>query len=300
MKLRILILLLIFFFAASCSEDELENESVLLENNINPNEIDKWIHENYTKPYGIAVYYKSDASSPYDNVYPPKKDKVIPTLKALKKLWISLFDDPKTGGENFIKTTRPLKMNLYGGENTGNGRLEIATPGSALTMHIYNVDSFKEKDSASVFKLLRISYHNYAKRLLEAKPMNKDKWKKITLHQFYDNWQGDYGEIYSPFYSPGYFFGFYSLLARKNMEDDFAETMSVLLTHSKQEMDSLIKLSKHNYGPGNPYFDYLAQHAHVSLINKHKFVDEYLKENWQIHLNRLQNLSLSKKYDYLK
>lgn len=298
---RITILLVATILFIGCQKEETLNEkSVLLKENNQPDSLDKWISANYTKPYGIAVYYQSNAVSPYTNVYPPKAEKVLPVLKVLKTLWIDIYNDSKIGGANFIREAHPINLNLYGGKNTGSGLEEIGTPGSALTMHIYNVDAFKEKDSASLFQLLRITHHNYAKKLIEQKPFDKEAWKKITLHQFYEGWQKDYGKIYTPFYSPAYFFGFYSILARKSIEDDFLETVSVVLTHTKKDIEEVIDYSKHNLGPGIPYFDFLAQHAHVSMSNKKAFIAKYFKENWQINLQRLQNLSIAKTNNYLK
>lgn len=298
---KIGVFLIVFIFFIGCVKPEkLNKESVFIKENIKKTELDYWIDKNYTKPYGIAVKYQGDAVSKYTNVYPPKKEKVLPVLKALKTLWINLYNDPKVGGKNFIANTPPININLYGGKNTGSGREEIATPGSALTIHIYNVDSFDEKNDKAVFKLLRIVYHNYAKRLIESKPFNREEWRKITLHHFYHGWQKEFGNIYTPFFKPAYFFGFYSLMARKNIEDDFAETISVILTHTDKEIEEVIKISKKNEGPGVAYFDNLARTAHVSIINKRKFVTKYFNENWQINLKRMQSMSITKRNNYLK
>lgn len=297
-----MILFLLVTLCISCqNEDELSSKSVLLTQEIKQTELDNWIYENYTKPFGIAVNYKGNTTSFYPNTYPPKEDKVLPILKALKALWIDLYDNTKNGGEGFIRNTPPININLYGNKNIVNGREEIGTSGSALTIHIFDVDSF-ENTKESVFKLLRSVHHSYAKRLIEQKPFDKDAWKEITLYQFYQNWHKDYSNdgIYDAFFKPGYFFGFYSILARKSIKDDFAETVSILLTYTNNDIEELIELSKYNDGPGIPYFDFLAQNSHKSLQRKREFVIQYFKENWLINLRRMQNISVANTVNYTK
>lgn len=297
-----MVLYLLVALLISCqNEDELNTKSVLLTQKTKQTELDNWIYENYTKPFGIAVNYKGNTTSFYPNTYPPKEEKVLPVLKALKALWIGLYDNTKNGGEGFIRNTPPININLYGNKNIVNGREEIGTSGSALTIHIFDIDNFTNTKE-SIFKLLRSVHHSYAKRLIESKPFNKDAWKEITLHQFYQNWHKDYNKtgIYNLFFKPGYFFGFYSILARKSIKDDFAETVSVLLTHTNTKIEELIKASKHNEGPGIPYFDFLAQNSHKSIQKKRDFVIKYFKDNWLINFRRIQSISVANNTNYTK
>src|SRR5687768_18166276 len=52
--------------------------------------IDKWIFDNLTAPYNIAVKYKWDQSEIALNrtVVPVKEEQVIPVMSAIKEAWI--------------------------------------------------------------------------------------------------------------------------------------------------------------------------------------------------------------------
>ena len=89
MKIKITKIAFILSFILSCvacSEDKLSGNSVIDENKtqIEATELDNWILNNITKPYGIEVIYRWEKNSNADGVYiyPPKIEKVRAVLEA--------------------------------------------------------------------------------------------------------------------------------------------------------------------------------------------------------------------------
>ena len=93
MKIAQIILLCLFtlLFAVSCKKEEplgnVDNIPGLGGDTWVPTSIDKWINDSLTIPYNIAVKYKWDQFEMLLNrtLVPPKEEKIIPVLNAIKK-----------------------------------------------------------------------------------------------------------------------------------------------------------------------------------------------------------------------
>ena len=74
-----------------------------------PGVIDNWILDTLTTPYNIAVKYKWDQGELQDdfnkNLVPPKEEKVIPMMGAIKKVWINSYITE--AGLDFFKRISP-------------------------------------------------------------------------------------------------------------------------------------------------------------------------------------------------
>src|SRR5690349_7156314 len=91
--------------------------------------IDKWIVDNLTTPYNITAKYKWDQGELQGDLdrtlTPPKEEKVIPVMNAVKKAWIDIYI--AEGGDLFFKTISPKFFILVGSPAFLRGAVKLGT-----------------------------------------------------------------------------------------------------------------------------------------------------------------------------
>ena len=94
-----------------------------------PGVIDNWILDTLTTPYNIAVKYKWDQGELQDdfnkNLVPPKEEKVIPMMGAIKKVWINSYITE--AGLDFFKRISPKFFILVGSPAFERGAIKLGT-----------------------------------------------------------------------------------------------------------------------------------------------------------------------------
>ena len=123
---RSLYLLVISFLLAGCEEEaSLSARSVVEagETEREKTELDKWILDTFTRPYGIEVEYRWDKNAVQNGSY------IYP---------------PELGGDKFLLGNNPLKIYMYGGRNVDGNGMELLDNLEATTneMFLYNVNEF--------------------------------------------------------------------------------------------------------------------------------------------------------------
>lgn len=271
-----LLALILVCIINSCSNDKVEERLLFHEEN-NKTELDKWIETEFTKPYNINVSFKEKYyQEPYlfDN-QSPQLDKIKPVMEMIKKVWIMSF--VKIVGENKFNLYTPKEIRLFGRANINNiNRGEIGTSLGESIIPIYNIDKFDPANSESIYETMRMVTFVFAKKLLYHKPMNLDKWSSINNVSYF-NWSMDtntVGEGPYKFRSNAYCLkrGFITNGAMSNAIDDFAETFSVIVCSSNNELNEILEIAKNTGG----------EIYKKILIDKIRLVDEYLLTNYNI------------------
>ncbi|MDO5104713.1 putative zinc-binding metallopeptidase [Capnocytophaga sp.] len=186
-KIYFLILLSLLL---GCSKEKLADRSVVDDNTITQTltELDTYIEQAFVKPYGISVEYRWDKTKAPngEHLFPPQTDKVKDVLETIKYLWLETYTLPNMGGNDFFKGKAPVKIYMYGGANLdANGVERISNAEApAIEMHLYNVNAFQKKDFADVFILMRSVHHQFAKRLLELYPYERDAFSRISQQKY--------------------------------------------------------------------------------------------------------------------
>ncbi|MDO5615164.1 MAG: putative zinc-binding metallopeptidase [Cruoricaptor ignavus] len=293
----IIILSALFLFSACSERDNLDSQSVVLPSVELPNSTDNWIVENLALPYGIDAKYRwSKNAAPNAYLSPPEEKNVLPVLETIKQLWIDLYDDARLGNSGFVKGNAPREIYLYSGRNINNRGVEvIATEGSPVKMSIYNVDTFDPKDATEVKRLMRSVHHAYARNLINHKPYDRTVFAKISP-EWYMDWESEIThatniDIYSAFFHGAYRFGGFSFPSRKNIDDDFCEIVSIMLTHTKTDIDNMIAAAGRPNNSSDADEVARALKAEQTLKTKRDFVIKYFKDEWRIDLQRAQNIS---------
>ena len=101
-KIKAILLLFATVILAACSSEKLNETSVIDEGRkqIATTELDKWILENITIPYGIEVVYRweKNAGSAGSYIYPPKLENVRKVLEAVRVMGLETYRLKETGG----------------------------------------------------------------------------------------------------------------------------------------------------------------------------------------------------------
>lgn len=298
-KYFISIFLFGWLVATSCSKATLfEEESVIQPTVRVETELDKWIDTQFTKVYNTEVKYRWDAKSlqsPSD-MYPPKEANVKPVLETITRLLFDVYSLKTIVGESFAKKHSPKQILLFGGKATapstkdGKGE-EISQNLKPLQMQLYAIDEYDARDMERVRKLMRMAHNNYAKMLTDLYPYNAEEYKKLNFSRI----KFDPGED-KPWRSMKQ--GFFSIEASRKRDDDFAETVSVLLSYPRKEIEEFIEQATTPIPilPTDPQ-DLIEQRiqekitadkARKTLEAKRSFVAKYYKETLGIDFYKLQ------------
>ena len=320
MKIKITKIAFILSFILSCvacSEDKLSENSVIDENKtqIEATELDNWILNNITKPYGIEVIYRWEKNSNADGIYiyPPKIEKVRAVLEAVKELGLDTYLLKEVGGKDFLLGRLPIKLYLYGGGNPDeNGVERLYNPQlTAAEMCIYNVNEFESTDFDKVFVLMRSVHHQLAKRLMQFVSYDRDKFYAISGHRYTGTTEPiavplGYAKTGKERFGLDNYAnkrGFYTMLSFLSAEDDFAEIISSTLTSTPKEVyDAGVVASTPDTDVDpevNARYAKEAEQAYKEFIAKQTFVNEYVQKEWHINLKQMQVISVRRINNYI-
>lgn len=286
---------------AGCSKEELADKSVVDQYlpRQSHTELNQWINETFA-PYNIDVLYLwKKQNLPAGSVAtPPAVERVRPALEAIRDLWLRLYEQPKAGGKDFLKDKGLLRLTLLGGNELQSSGvlLKLWYPEAASNeMFVFDVNSFEPTNKRSVYKLMRSIHHQFARRLAEHIPYDRDAFGSISPQS--------YGSLGLPpnqaeaqeriGLSPyAHRRGFYTLHSMYAPEDEFAEIISTMLLHTAVELDAAEQTALRPIDPTNPKEVEQAKEAYRVMRAKRAFVEAYFKEKVGISLSRLQILSL--------
>lgn len=274
-------------------------------------ELDKWILDTFTRPYGIEVKYRWDKNATQNGsyTYPPEVANIKSALNTIKTLWIDLYTDPDLGGEKFLLGKNPLKIYMLGGRNVDGDGMELIDDPEATTheMFLYNINEFDPKDENKVFVLMRSVHHQFARRLMELFPYDRNKFLSISRSKYIEStkpiaWvfkgetQGHRVFALARYPNKKGFFTFHSFLSP---EKDFAEIISSKLTHTPKEiLKALIEAKTPDNAGGDQdlqkEYDEQAIQAHKDLLEKQALVEDFFNKEIKISLNYLQLISIKR------
>ncbi len=147
-------------------------------------ELDRWIIDEITVPYGIEVVYRWDKKHAQEGsyAYPPEPAKVQGVLRTIKALWLEVYGDESLGGASFWRERAPVRIVIYGGPNIDtDGHIHVAsTQSAARQMYIYDANSFDPKSPQKVRELMRSVHHQYALILTEIWPYDRVAFGRIS------------------------------------------------------------------------------------------------------------------------
>ena len=246
--------------------------------------IDKWIYDNLTVPYNIAVKYKWDQSEIALNrtVVPVREEQVIPVLGAIKKAWIDVYE--AEAGNLFVKRYTPKFFVLEGsGSYNPDGTATLGTAEGGRKVVLYQLNYFRTKDMAGyrpsdslvIREVLHTIHHEFG-HILHQTVMYPLEYKRISIGLYTANWNNvsRTAALQDGFITP------YSM---SKPDEDFVEMIATMLTEGKAGFDRIV-----NSISGTSPNGTTAAEAKSRLRQKEDLVVDYFNKVWKINFYSLQ------------
>lgn len=253
--------------ASSCSDPEEDLDISFLEVDSETNAIDRWIVQNYTDPYNIAINYKwAPFELATDKVLVPvKEEKVIPVMTLVKQTWIDPY--VQEAGEDFMKINAPKQFVLVGSPQYNNdGTMVLGEAESGRKVTLFVINDFVKTDVPAVKQMLHTIHHEFAHILHQSKLYPRN-FKQITPSGYTATWYNTADE-------DAWNLGFITPYARASTDEDFVEMISTMLVEGHDGYEA--KLGK------------ASANGKALLRQKEAIVVAYFKETWNIDFYQLQ------------
>ena len=267
---KIAVLAIVSIALISCAGDDQPGPSQLDYTQPIKTSLDNWITTTYLNPYNINVQYKWNQNT-VDNsryLFPPTIDKVQPALEIVQTIWLKSY--ATIGGPDFVKKIAPREIVLVGGVNlnsVGTRTLGLAEGGQRVTL--FETDYIDRSNRANVSEFIHTIQHEYIHILNQNKPFDEKAWKALTPGGYTADWYNyDIPESNE--------LGFITSYARSNINEDFAETASMILIYSKAEYAAFLD------GIESPT-------AYAALKAKEAIVVKYFKEAFNMDFYALRD-----------
>ncbi|PSR55224.1 hypothetical protein AHMF7605_17770 [Adhaeribacter arboris] len=284
MKTNYVKLFLLFFaisFLPACSEED-EPDAVLTGlggETWTKGPLDNWLLENFVTPYNIEVKYRFDRYELALNkaLTPPQEDKIIPTMETIKKTWIMPYE--QVAGPNFIKRLSPKQFVLVGSpEYNTNGTITLGTAEGGRKIVLYLINYFDKANKPVVKEMLHTIHHEFG-HILHQNILYPEEFKRITT-SYTASWN-DFSLADAR--SRGYITEY----ARSNPDDDFVETLSLMLIEGRTNFNTIVN-SIVVTDPNDPTKSIPNAAAQAALRQKEQVIVRYFKEAWNIDFYTLQ------------
>jgi substrate import-associated zinc metallohydrolase lipoprotein len=247
--------------------------------------IDQWIKDSLTAPYNIAVKFKWDQSElEFDKtLVPPKEEKVIPVMSAIKKVWINTY--VAEAGEPFIKKYAPKFFNLVGsGSYNTDGSATLGTAEGGRKVVLYQINYFRIKgmagyvasDSILLKQMFHVIHHEFG-HILHQNVLYPPEFKRISQALYTSDWI-NYNDAEANQN------GFVTAYSMTGPDDDFVEMVSIMLVEGKAGFDKIVS----SIPAGTSPLGTTQAEAQKKLRDKEAIVVTYFKQVWNIDFYSLQ------------
>lgn len=265
----------------SCSEDDLNAESVITIDKKQANDFDKWLTANFVNPYNLEFKYRYEYKETDADYYtiPAELNQAIEMAHLVKYLCLESYDE--VAGIDFTRNHFPKMIFTIGEwEYRNNGTIILGTAESGkkiLLTGVNYLDTYKSSPAALNHYYFKTIHHEFTHILNQTKEYSAE-FKLITGNSYVaDSWSKE------PF-NVGYLErGFISDYAQHSDTEDFAEMMSLYVTNSKEQWDEWMVEAGENGAP--------------LLQAKLDIVKSYMKDSWGVDMDKLRDTILRRQAD---
>ncbi|WP_229236112.1 zinc-binding metallopeptidase [Dyadobacter tibetensis] len=253
-----------------------------------PTAIDNWLFDSLTVPYNIAVKYRWDQFEFNDvskKLVPPDELKILPLSKVIRSAWIKPYIDQ--AGLVFFNKYSPKLFVLSGSvQYLSNGAVVLGQAEGGRKIVVFDVNNFRTKgdptyiparDSVVVKEFVHTLHHEFA-HIFHQNILYPVEFKTVTkgLYQG-ENWinvsNADARRD-----------GFITSYASSAFDEDFVETVSIMLVEGKSGWENIIN----SIPEGTSENGTTKAQAQASLRRKEALVVSYFKTAWGIDFYALQ------------
>lgn len=265
----------------SCSEDDLNAESVITIDKKQANDFDKWLTANFVNPYNLEFKYRYEYKETDADYYtiPAELNQAIEMAHLVKYLCLESYDE--VAGIDFTRNYFPKMIFTIGEwEYRNNGTIILGTAESGkkiLLTGVNYLDTYKSSPAALNHYYFKTIHHEFTHILNQTKEYSAE-FKLITGNSYVaDSWSKEPFDV-------GYLErGFISSYAQHSDTEDFAEMMSLYVTNSKEQWDEWMAEAGENGAP--------------LLQAKLDIVKSYMKDSWGIDMDKLRDTILRRQAD---
>ena len=265
---------------ASCSEDEMDSNSIFPTTAPARDSLDLWLQKNYTSPYNIDFKYKmEDIESDYSyTLTPADSAKSAKLAIIIKYLWLDAYAEVL--GQDFVKSNVPRVIHLVGSPAyNSNGTMVLGTAEGGLKVTLYMVNNLTDAILANYATMTQYYFHTmhheFTHILNQKKPYDTS-YDQITESGYIS------GNWYQITDSEAHGKGFVTPYAMSEGTEDFAEMMSTYITYSESEWQAILDDAQENGGDD----------AVNALKQKLEIVKNYMQESWNLDIDVLRNAIL--------
>lgn len=278
----ILVLTIISTLVASCSEDGLSDESIIVVNEAEQTAFDTWLKQNYVKPYNIEVQYRMKDVESDMNYYvvPAEYKNSVAMAHLIKYLCLEAYDEAV--GVSFTRTYFPKLITMFGSweyRNNGTFILGTAEGGKKIALYGLNeISNYLNNPTTLNSYYFKTIHHEFTHILNQTKSYSPDFQKVSGTSYVADSWNtAPYNKTYETR-------GFVSDYAQYSADEDFAETLSMFITHDATYWNTMLT----NAGAGA-----------TAIQSKFEFVYDYMRESFNIDLYKLRDIIQRRQQDII-
>lgn len=300
---------------SSCGEDALSSTSVIAQrqSSVQETELDRWIRDSITLPYGIEVVYRQEnhGGAATDYLYPPRTEQVKPVLRAFRTLCLESFAFADQDRSNFLLGRAPLRLVLYGGAYAdAHGMVRLSLPQAPTTMMLTHCNAFSPDDPNKVYLLARMGFHQLSRRLLAQLPYDRVAFSAISG----DRYTGSTASLVAPWQAgrsidqqfgiDGWANkrGFLTIHGMVSAEEDMAEMISATICATPLQVQQALTEAATPDTDADPEvqarYTEEAKVAAQQLRRKQAFVTDYLQKVWHVDFRRWQITTARKLRSY--
>lgn len=259
------------FSLVSCSEDELERESIFAQSGVTgeKNEFDAWLIHNFTEPYNIRVMYRMEdletdlehTAAPADFILSQKLAKIV------KYAWLEAYDE--VAGVDFTRQYVPKVLHFIGSalyEDNGTMILGTAEGGLKVTLNMVN-DLQIDREYLNTY-YFRTMHHEFTHILNQTKNYDTD-YELISAGQYVaGNW-------YLKSDTEARQLGFIRNYSMTSADEDYADMLSMYVCHTPEEWKALMKEA--------------GTSGAAIITRKLEMIKIYMDTQWDIDLDKLRD-----------
>lgn len=300
---------------SSCGEDALSSTSVIAQrqSSVQETELDRWIRDSITLPYGIEVVYRQEnhGGAATDYLYPPRAEQVKPVLRAFRTLCLESFAFTDQDRSNFLLGRAPLRLVLYGGAYAdAHGMVRLSLPQAPTTMMLTHCNAFSPDDPNKVYLLARMGFHQLSRRLLAQLSYDRVAFSAISG----DRYTGSTASLVAPWQAGRTIDqqfgidswankrGFLTIHGMVSSEEDMAEMISATICATPLQVQQALTEAATPDTDADPEvqarYTEEAKVAAQQLRRKQAFVTDYLQKVWHVDFRRWQITTARKLRSY--
>ena len=271
LKYSLLFLLLSAMLCGACSEEDLNPTSIFDDEvEMEKNELDIWLDNNYLYPYNVDFKYRMEdiESSLSNNLVPIEYDLAVQMARIVKHVWFEAYDE--IGGINFTRQYAPKIIHLVGSRQWNpNGTITLGYAEGGLKVTLVGGNWLDPTDIADLNEMFfKTMHHEFAHILHQTKEYPVEYNDLSEGHYSPSGWNNRHDMAdYAPF-------GFVTAYGSSQPGEDIAEMTACFLTWTDAQWKALEE------GAG--------AEGWATIQTKLGIVKDYMRTNFQIDMDKLR------------